>query len=433
VDIAVWLRGLGLQQYEPMFGDNDIDGAVLPSLTAEDLKDLGITSVGHRRRLLEAITALGAGGKLAAVAPGADVSPVAEAERRQLTVMFCDLAASTELSARLDPEDFRELLGDYHAAVREEIKRFDGFIAKYMGDGVLIYFGYPQAHEDDVERAVRAGLGLARGIARIKAGAAYLASRIGIATGLVVVGDLIGSGEAQERGVVGDTPNLAARLQGLAEPNTVLIDKGTRTLLGNLFEYHDLDAVEIKGFPEPVKVWRVLRPSAVASRFEALRAVRLTPLIGRDDEIELLMRRWSRAKEGEGQIVLLAGEPGVAKSRVAAAISERLGSEPHRRLRYFCSPQHCDSPLYPFITHLERAASFTHEDPPELKLEKLDALLARSGESPAQTAALFADLLELPAGSRYPPPPGDPQRRRELTFAAMLDQLRRLARRKRCF
>jgi predicted ATPase len=207
-----------------------------------------------------------------------------------------------------------------------------------------------------------------------------------------------------------------------------LIDKGTRRLLGNLFEYHDLHEVEIKGFPDPVKVWQVLRPSAVESRFEALHTVHLTPLVGRDDEIELLMRRWSRAKEGDGQIVLLAGEAGVGKSRMAAAISERLGSEAHRRLRYFCSPQHRESPLYPFITHLERAAGFTREDPPELKLDKLDALLARSGESPAETAALFADLLELAAESRYPSPPDDPQRRRELTSAAILDQLGRLAR-----
>jgi class 3 adenylate cyclase/predicted ATPase len=420
--VATWLQSLALGQYEKIFLDNAIDLAILPELTEGDLEKLGVL-LGHRKIMLRAIAAQSV--------PGETPWRQREsAERRQLTVLFCDLAASTELSARLDPEDFRELLGTYHAAVRKAIKRFDGFIAKYMGDGVLIYFGYPRAHEDDAERAVRAGLELAAGIARIKAGSAYLASRIGIATGLVVVGDLIGSGEARERGVVGDTPNLAARLQGLAEPNTVLTDQGTRRLLGNLFEYRDLNAVEIKGFPDPIKVWQVLRPSAVESRFEALRTVRMTPLVGRDDEIELLMRRWSRAKEGEGQIVLLAGEPGVGKSRVAEAISERLGSQPHRRLRYFCSPQHRDSPLYPFIANLERAADFTRDDPPELKLEKLDALLAQSGESPAETAALFADLLGLAAESRYPPPPDDPQQRRDLTFAAMLDQLRRLARRK---
>jgi class 3 adenylate cyclase len=374
--IATWLRSLSLEQYEKTFLDNALDLTILPELTEADLEKVGVL-LGHRKIMLRAIAAFGTSAP--ATVPGETRWRQREsAERRQLTVMFCDLAASTELSARLDPEDFRELLGTYHAAVRKEIKRFDGFIAKYMGDGVLIYFGYPRAHEDDAERAVRAGLGLARGIARIKAGAAYLASRIGIATGLVVVGDLIGSGDAQERGVVGDTPHLAARLQGLAEPNTVLTDEGTRRLLGNLFEYRDFDAVEIKGFPDPVKVWQVLRPSAVESRFEALRTVHLTPLVGRDDEIELLMRRWSRAKEGEGQIVLLAGEAGVGKSRMAAAISERLGSEPHRRLRYFCSPQHRESPLYPFITHLERAAGFTREDPPEVKLDKLDALLARS-------------------------------------------------------
>jgi class 3 adenylate cyclase/predicted ATPase len=434
MDVVAWLRGLGLERYEAAFRDNDVDGEVLPELTSDDLISIGVTSVGHRRKLLAAIASLRAEMPAATVTTASRDSPepaaaAATAERRQLTVMFCDLVGSTALSARLDPEDLREVIGAYHRAVAEVVAGFDGFLAKYMGDGVLVYFGYPQAHEDDAERAVRAGLGLIDAVGRLEVKSAELQARVGIGTGLVVVGDLIGSGESQERGVVGDTPNLAARLQGLAEPNTVLTDGGTRRLLGNLFEYRDLDAVEIKGFPDPVKVWQVLRPSTVESRFEALRTVRLTPLVGRDDEIELLMRRWLRAKEGEGQIVLLAGEPGLGKSRMAAAISERLGSEPHRRLRYFCSPQHRESPLYPFITHLERAAGFTREDPPELKLEKLDALLARSGESSAETAALFADLLGLAAESRYPPPPDDPQRRRELTFAAMLDQFGRLARR----
>jgi class 3 adenylate cyclase len=402
MDVVAWLRGLGLERYAPAFRDNDVDGEVLPELTADDLISIGVTSVGHRRKLLAAIASLGAEMPTATVTAASRDSPepaaaAATAERRQLTVMFCDLVGSTALSARLDPEDLREVIGAYHRAVAEVVAGFDGFLARYMGDGVLVYFGYPQAHEDDAERAVRAGLGLIDAVGRLEVKSIELQARVGIGTGLVVVGDLIGSGEAQERGVVGDTPNLAARLQGLAEPNTVLTDQRTRSLLGNLFEYRDLNAVEIKGFPAPVKVWQVLRPSAVESRFEALRTVRLTPLVGRDGEIELLMRCWSRAKEGEGQIVLLAGEPGVGKSRVAAAISERLGSEPHRRLRYFCSPQHRDSPLYPFIAHLERAAGFSRDDPPELKLEKLDVLLAQSGESPAETAALFADLLGLAA------------------------------------
>ena len=242
MDTTAWLHSLSLQRYEQAFRDNAIDFSVLPELTDADLEKLGVL-LGHRKIMLKAIAVFGSGTRQ----PEAETAPrpIEGAERRQLTVMFCDLVGSTALSARLDPEDLRELLGTYLAAVREEVARFDGFIAKYMGDGVLVYFGYPQAHEDDSERASRAGLALVERIARLETGTAVLEVRIGIATGLVVVGDLIGSGEAQERGVIGDTPNLAARLQGLAEPNTVLIDEGTRRLLGNLFEYRDLGAIEM--------------------------------------------------------------------------------------------------------------------------------------------------------------------------------------------
>jgi class 3 adenylate cyclase/predicted ATPase/DNA polymerase III delta prime subunit len=423
--ISAWLQSLSLGQYEKAFADNAVDLEILADLTDADLEKLGVL-LGHRKIMLRAIAALGS---------RVEPPPSAEAswrfrdgaERRQLTVMFCDLVSSTELSTRLDPEDLREVLGIYHATIREGIGRFDGFVARYMGDGVLVLFGYPQAHEDDAERAVRAGLRLVGRVAQIKVGPSNLAARIGIATGLVVVGELIGSGTAQERDVVGDTPNLAARLQGLAGPNTVLIDSGTRQLLGQLFEYRDLIPVEVKGFPDPIETWQVLRPSAIDSRFEALRTTALTPLVGRDDEIELLMRRWSRAKGGEGQVILLSGEPGVGKSRIAAAISEHLGNEPHRRLRYFCSPQHRDSPFYPFIVQLERAAGFTREDTPELKFEKLEQLLSRAGKSRPETVALFADLLAVSAEELFEPPSADAQQRRELTFVAMLDELQKLS------
>ena len=348
MDIAGWLRRLGLEQYEPAFRENDIDGDVLLSLTAADLRDLGIASVGHRRRLLDAIKAL----------PRVVAAPKIEtgAERRQLTVMFCDLAGSTALSSRLDLEDLRDVLAAYHKAVAEVVARFDGYVAKFMGDGVLIYFGYPQAHEDDAERAARAGLALVERIGRLQSGSGALASRIGIATGLVVVGDLIGTGDAQERGIVGETPNLAARLQEMAPANGMIIAEATRRLLGNLFECRDLGPAEVKGLDAPVSVWQVLRPGTVGSRFEALRSAALSPLVGRDAEIELLLRRWERAKEGEGQIVLISGEPGIGKSRLTAALQERLAGEPHIRLRYFCSPHHHDSALYPFIAQLEHAA-----------------------------------------------------------------------------
>src|SRR5215472_6706965 len=312
-----------MQRYAAGFRDHEIDGEALAKLTAEDLKDLGVVLGGHRRKLLRAIAALH--GEPAPVAP--------VAERRQLTVMFCDLVGSTELAARLDPEDLREVIAAYHRAVAEIVAGLQGFVAKYMGDGVLVYFGYPRAHENDAEHAVRAGLGVIEAVGRLEFLSFKLRVRIGIATGLVVVGDLIGEGSAQEQSVVGETPNLAARLQGLAEPNTVFIAASTRRLVGNLFEYRDLGAIEVKGIAEPVPAWQVLRPSAVASRFEALRGSALSRLIGRDEEIDLLMRRWARAKTGEGQVVLVSGEPGLGKSRITAVLEERLHFEPHLRLR----------------------------------------------------------------------------------------------------
>ena len=292
MDIAAWLQSLGMQQYEEAFRDNAIDAAVLPELTSEDLKDLGVNLVGHRRRLLAAIAALRSDDRPAPAAPAdqaaptsAEAAPTSAAERRQLTVMFCDLVGSTELATRLDPEDLREVIAAYHRAVADVVRSFDGFVAKYMGDGVLVYFGYPRAHEDDAERAVRAGLGVIDAVGRLDAKSVKLQGRVGIATGLVVVGDLIGEGSAQEQSVVGEVPNLAARLQALAGPDATVIAATTRRLVGDLFEYRDLGAVEVKGFATPVPLWQVLRPSAVASRFEALRGSALTPLIGRDEEI----------------------------------------------------------------------------------------------------------------------------------------------------
>ena len=289
MNIAGWLQSLGLERYAQAFDDNEIDTEVLPKLTAEDLIAIGVTSVGHRRRLLDAIAVLG---RKAPVAP--DTLVRAEAERRQLTVVFCDLVGSTELSSRLDLEDYREVIAAYHRAVRETVTALDGFVAKYMGDGVLVYFGYPRAHEDDAERAVRAGLGVVDAVGCLDVNSVKLQARVGIATGLVVVGDLIGEESAREQAVVGETPNLAARLQALAGPGTVVIAASTRRLVGELFEYRDLGAVEVKDIATPVPAWQVLRPSAVASRFEALHGSALSPLVGRDEEIDLLLRRWAR-------------------------------------------------------------------------------------------------------------------------------------------
>src|SRR6202521_500501 len=327
MDVSNWLRSLDLGQYEAAFRENLIDDTVLSSLTVEDLKDLGVGIVGHRRKLLDAIADLRVNASAIQtplkILPAADRTSSDTAERRQVTVMFCDLVGSTALSARMDPEDLREVISAYQKRVAETVGRFGGFVAKYMGDGVLVYFGYPQAHEDDAERAVRAGLELIAAVGSLKTHAA-LQTRVGIATGLVVVGDLIGSGASQEQTIVGETPNLAARLQGIAEPNGVVIAEGTRRLLGNLFEFEDLGAKDLKGIAGPVRAWAALRASSVESRFDALHATRLTNLVGREEELELLLRRWSRAKTGEGQIMLLSGEAGIGKSRLTAALLERL-------------------------------------------------------------------------------------------------------------
>src|SRR5713101_2226455 len=397
-EIADWLRDLGFEQYMRCFAENDVDFSILRDLSDQDLEKIGVASLGHRRKLLRAIADFKNIEKSApaAASPPAAAPAVARqpdsAERRQVTVMFSDLVGSTALSARMDPEDLREVISAYQNCVAETVRRFDGFVAKYMGDGVLVYFGYPEAHEDDAERAVRAGLDLVEAVPKLKTPAGPSQVRVGIATGLVVVGDLIGSGDSQERGIVGQTPNLAARLQGIAEPNMVVIAESTRRLLGNLFELRDLGPRELKGIAGPVRVFAALRASSVESRFEAMHTAGLTALVGREEELELLLRRWARAKTCEGHVGLLSGEAGIGKSRLSAALMEGLAAEPHTRLRYFCSPQHTDSALYPIIRQMERAAGFAYADTARVKLDKLDALLDLTATS-KQDAALLADLL----------------------------------------
>jgi class 3 adenylate cyclase/predicted ATPase len=421
--IAEWLEKLGLGQYAPRFAENDIDASVLRDLTDLDLEKVGV-SLGHRRKILRAIAELDEPGPRPAPAPRI------AAERRQLTVMFADLVGSTALSTRLDPEDLREIIGAYHRCCAEQIEKFGGFVARYTGDGVLAYFGYPRADEDEAERAVCAGLALVAAVTRLDAGPeATLRVRVGIATGLVIVGDLIEEGASRQHEVVGEAPNLAARLQALAEPDTVVIDGSTRGLVGGLFEYLALGSVSIKGFSELVPVWRVIGASAVDSRFEALRAAR-TPLLGRDEEIELLMRRWQQVKRGNGSVVLISGEPGIGKSRLAETAVDRLRDDPHIRLRRFCSPQHQDSALFPTISQLERAAGFRRDDTDQQRLDKLEALLAEANADLSEAVPLIADLLSVPTGNRYPPLRLTPQKRKENTLRTLLAQLEGLAARR---
>jgi class 3 adenylate cyclase len=351
------------------------------------------------------------------------------AERRPLTVMFYDLVGSTAMAARHDLEEVRETIGAFHRRAGEAVAQYGGFVARTMGDGAIVCFGYPQAHEDDAERAVRAGLAVVETVAGLALPNGRAAQvRIGIASGLVVVGDIIGMGKSPEEDVAGETSNLAARLQVMAEPNGIVISSSTRRLLGKLFECRDLGAVDAKGFAEPVQTWQVLGESPVESRFDALHVgSALTPLVGREEEIELLLRRWQQSSRGEGQVVLISGEPGIGKSRLSAALKKRVDDEPHVPLRYFCSPYHADSAFHPIVAQLERAAGFAREDTSETKLSKLKALLAPISLRPNEVA-LLAELLSISTVAGTSRLNVTPQQKKQMTFEALLRQLDLLAR-----
>ncbi|WJR79376.1 adenylate/guanylate cyclase domain-containing protein [Bradyrhizobium sp. NP1] len=430
---AEWLASIGLSEYAERFAENAIDLSVLSDLTEQDLKDLGVL-LGHRRKMLRAIAELRGDIRPAAQMAGKP-APREGAERRQLTVMFCDLVGSSALSVRLDPEDLRAVINAYHACIADVITKTEGVIARYMGDGVLAYFGFPRAHEDDAEQAIRAGLSLVEVVANLKTDiGTALQVRVGIATGMVVVGDVTGDGAAKEQEVIGETPNLAARLQTLAMPGTVLICEATRRLTEGHFEYRNVGPAMLKGWAEPLPAWEVLGTSGVESRFKALHKARLTPPIGRDEEIDLLLRRWQKATRGEGSAVVLTGEPGIGKSHIMLALEERLKeTEPHVTVRLFCSAHHTNSALYPFIRQLERVARFERTDLLDVKFAKLESMLVQSGAAADQIVPPLASLLSLPTGSRYQLPELSPQKRKELTLTALLQQLNVLAARQPVF
>jgi class 3 adenylate cyclase len=426
MDVGGWLRKFGLGQYEANFRDNKIDVDLLADLTDSDLEKLGLP-LGDRKRLMKAIAALPAALAKSGTMEARAV-PAASTERRQVNVMFCDLVDSTVLSRQLDPEDYRDLIRAYQDACAGVIARFDGFVAKFMGDGLLAYFGWPRAHEDDAERAINAGLDITSVLRAMTAPeGASLAVRVGIATGRVVVGDIIGEGASQEAAIVGEAPNLAARLQAIAEPNAIVISDATYALAGGLFECTSLGARAFKGFSAPVTVWRVNAPRSIESRFEATRMRSLTRFVGREEEIDVLERRWRRVCNGEGQVALLSGEAGIGKSRIVAAFRERLGAQPHTWLRYQCSPYHTNSALYPVTEQLAFAARIQPSDDPGRKLDKLEELLALSGRPTAATVPLIAPLVSIPLGERYTPLNVSPERRKQLTLATLVDQVAGLA------
>jgi class 3 adenylate cyclase len=438
MDIAAWLRGLGLEQYAPAFHDNDVDGEVLAELTAEDLISIGVTSVGHRRKLLSAIAALGAPALARALtATPASVPPPtpvpAPAERRQLTVMFCDLVGSTTLSTGMDPEDLRDVIASYQSRCSAAIRRYDGFVAKYMGDGILVYFGYPRAHENEAERSVRAGLDIVDAMAELNAATrrppgVELAVRIGIATGPVIVGDQIGEGTASETAVVGETPNLAARLQALAQPNQIVVGAATRAMLGDHFELEDLGASELKGFAAPVPAWRVLSARDVESRFAATRAGSSAPLVGRQEEMGLLLRAWDGSCHGRGQVVLIQGEAGIGKSRLVEGLREATGKN-HVWVAIRCSPFHTVSAFHPIVEHLKRVFGWQPEDAAQQHLAKLEAELGGFRTLPlAESVRLFADLMSVPLPEdRYPRLAKTAQQQRDATLDAIVAWLIELA------
>ncbi len=425
IPFGIWLAEIGLGSYDAVFASNKIDFDVIRSLTDADLRELGL-ALGDRKRLLQAVGKLDGQhpadtiipSVIPATAQDGAVSP--GGERRQLTVMFCDLVGSTALSEKLDPEELRSLLHAYRTLCGDVIARYDGFVARYVGDGILTYFGWPTAHEEDAERAVRAALEIVQTVKRASS-TEDLSVRIGIATGPVVVGEPAGVGD-QSKLAVGSTPNLAARLQGLATAEQIVIAASTRRLVGSAFELSDLGEHDLKGIAEPVHGWRVNRALLTESRFDANRGSgALTPLVGRDEELDLMLRQWSQAKDGEGQVVLLSGEPGIGKSRILSALRERLETQGVQALRFQCSPYYVNSAFWPIIDDFERTLKFARDEAAESKLDKLEALIVGHYGRPLADVRFVATILSIPYEARYGERPTTPQRHKDETLRTLVD------------
>ena len=432
--IEQWLATLGLEQYASTFSYNDIDLRALAYLNEEDLKELGV-SLGHRRVLLAAIKSLDTDSpQLQAVPTSPAPTSPAEAERRQLTILFCDIADSTELSHSMDPEEMRELLRQYQSLVGNAVRLYRGYVARFVGDGILAYFGWPQAFEDQADSAIRAGLEAARAVATIKLDdGKSLQARFGIDTGEVVVGDLIGEETSDAETVTGLSANLAARLQGIAVPGQVVIGGNTRRLVGKAFELEDLGTHNFKGFREAVRAWAVVREREAETRFEAVRGSALTELVGRKHELALLQDRWELAKGSEGQVVFLSGEAGIGKSRVVQGFWNQIHQQVRFNLHYQCSPHHNNSAFYPVIQRLQKAARFSSEDSVNTKLDKLEQLLKTLGDYDLAEASLFASLLSLPSETRFGPSNLTPQQLRQRTVETLISQILCLSERRPVF
>src|SRR5215470_10216573 len=427
MDLRGWLRGLGLGPYEVAFRENAIDNTVLPSLTAEDLKDLGVSIVGHRRKLLDAIAVLRPDTNVKAPSPDAlaetDPTPKESAERRQLTVLFCDMVGFTELANRLDPEVLQGIIRSYEDACAMCIARYEGYVFQRLGDGIVAFFGYPLAHEGEAERAIHAGLEIITALSKLHVlDAGHLTVRIGIATGVVVVSSAV-------KGAVGDTMNLASRLQGIAKSGSIVVSERVHRLAGGAFDYEDLGKQTLKGIAQSTRAYRIVGVSQATSRFEAATLEGLTPLVGREHEIAMLLDRWTLAQDGEGQVVLLSGEPGIGKSRILSVLRERLEAHGAQALRFQCSPYYVNSAFWPSIENFERALKFGRDEAPEAKLEKLEALVVEYYGRPLADVRFVASMLSVPCEGRYGALTMTPQKHKDETLRILVDLIEAAARR----